>query len=49
MVNDGVLWLHYATKCIDHDVGLDTELTYIASVFRYYSVAEIQKQQQVSD
>lgn len=47
MMNDGVLWLHNASKCVDKDVGIDIELTYIASVFRFYSVADSQKKLQV--
>ena len=40
----GVTWLHRAGKLANNDTGIENEVDFIASVFRYYSNEQHKKQ-----
>ena len=49
MSNDivlGVSWLHRAGKLAHKDSGIEKEIDYIASIFRYFSNEQAKKQMQ---
>jgi hypothetical protein len=36
LLQQGVIWLHKASKLANTDAEINNEIDYIASVFRYY-------------